>query len=65
MPAEPAPGIAWLESPQTFHYTRRNDELSRPYVWCLPMFWLKDDATGATPMTVPGYAYDDPEWRPL
>lgn len=65
MPADLAPGIAWLESPTIVGRFRWYDELSRPYTWALPMFWLKDDVSMATPMTVSAYAYNDPEWRPL
>ncbi|WP_113698823.1 hypothetical protein [Nonomuraea lactucae] len=65
MPADLDPGVAWLESPQIIGHTRWYDELSRPYTWCLPMFWLKTDTSEATAMTVPASAYDDPEWRPL
>ncbi|MEU4574683.1 hypothetical protein ACIBQX_10450 [Nonomuraea sp. NPDC049714] len=70
MPAEANPGIAWLESPHIIQHTRWYDELSRPYTWRLPMFWLKNDVdTGidgeTTAMTVPASAYDDPHWRPL
>ncbi|MFG1612492.1 hypothetical protein ACGFI3_07020 [Nonomuraea wenchangensis] len=60
--------IAWLESPSTVQHTRWYDQLSRPYTWQLPMFWLKNDIDNGeelTAMTVPVSAYDDPQWRPL
>ncbi|MFE0152831.1 hypothetical protein ACFWY5_37205 [Nonomuraea sp. NPDC059007] len=60
-----SPAVQWLESPQIIEHTRWYDELSRPYTWQLPMFWLKNDTSGATPMTVSTYAYEDSEWRPL
>ncbi|WP_219502077.1 hypothetical protein [Nonomuraea ceibae] len=68
MPADTNPGVAWLESQQIIGHTRWYDELSRPYTWRLPMFWLKNDlgnSPATTAMTVPASAYDDPEWRPL
>jgi hypothetical protein len=68
MTSETRPGIAWLESPEIIDHTRWYDQLSRPYTWRLPMFWLKNDPavpTPATAMTVPASAYDDPHWRPL
>jgi hypothetical protein len=51
MPAETNPGIAWLESPQIIGHTRWYDELSRPYTWQLPMFWLKNDLDNGSRMT--------------
>ncbi|MGW5682470.1 hypothetical protein [Nonomuraea sp. NPDC003754] len=65
MSADLNPDVAWLESPHIIEHTRWYDELSRPYTWSLPMFWLKGDTSEAMAMTVPASAYDDPEWRPL
>lgn len=68
MPPEVTPGIAWLESPPIIQHTRWYDQLSRPYSWQLPMFWLKNDldsGPASFAMTVPASAYDDPNWRPL
>ncbi|HEX4811983.1 MAG TPA: hypothetical protein VFV66_04450 [Nonomuraea sp.] len=68
MPPEVTPGIAWLESPPIIQHTRWYDQLSRPYTWQLPMFWLKNDLNpgpATVAMTVPASAYDDPQWRPL
>ncbi|GAA3213301.1 hypothetical protein [Nonomuraea helvata] len=68
MTADTIAAITWLESPQIIGHTRWYDELSRPYTWRLPMFWLKNDIDPGeelTAMTVPASAYDDPHWRPL
>jgi hypothetical protein len=69
MTADSIAAIIWLESPQIIGHTRWYDELSRPYTWHLPMFWLKNDIdtseTTTKAMTVPASAYDDPQWRPL